>query len=151
MTLATAEDFQARHGLLGEDDLERVEALLEDATNFIRGEAAGSSAAWVADDAADDVSVPPIVKTICVQVAYRAWRNPDAVAREEIGEIARTYRGGHESDALWLTKNEMRMIRKAANQATVRSIPVETPYAGPTDGPPDFTWADLHGGTWSNG
>jgi hypothetical protein len=136
--LATVEEFQARHGLLADGDLEVVEALLDDATNFIRGEAVGSEADWAQDDAPDDAVAPPIVRTICIQAAYRAWRNPDGVAREEIGEIARTFRGGHESDAMWLTKNEMRMIRKAANRSTVRSIPVETPYAGPAESPYDL-------------
>lgn len=148
MTLATVEDFEARHGLLGEEDTERVEALLEDASAFIRGEAGGGNADWASDDA----EVPPIIRAVCIQVAYRAWVNPDSIAREQLGEMSRTYRGNDQSDAMWLTANERRMIRKAANGSTVRSVPVETPYSGPvSDGPPDFTWRDLHAGLWANG
>jgi hypothetical protein len=132
--LATLEDFQARHGLLAEEDNGQVEALLVDASAFIRGEAGTGDADWAADDAAGDVEVPPVIRAVCVQVAYRAWANPDSIAREQIGDMSRTYRGNDQSDAMWLTANERRMIRKAANGTTIRSVPIETPFSGPAVG-----------------
>jgi hypothetical protein len=127
-TLATTEDFEVRHGPLVGDEADRVEALLEDASALIGLELAGSEADWLKDEPEGDV--PAGVKAVCIQVAYRAWANPDSVAREELGAVARTYRGTDQSDALWLTQNEARLIRKAAGTSSIASIPVETPFSG---------------------
>ncbi len=140
--LATTENFEARHGLLTDAEREVVEHLLDDASAFIRAEAGGDTD-WVADDF--DGEPPPVIRAICLQVAYRAWRNPDGVAREQIGEIARTFRGDDQSDAMWLTKNESRMIRKAAYGSIVRSVTVETPFSGPTVGESEYDLQPGHG------
>jgi hypothetical protein len=132
--LATTQEFEARHGLLGDEDTERIEALIDDASAFIRGEAGAGDADWADDDAEDGVEVPPVIRAVCIQVAYRAWTNPDSVAREQLGEASRTFRGNDQSDAMWLTTNERRMIRKAANGATVRSVQVATPFSRPAVG-----------------
>lgn len=128
--LATIQDFTARHG--APDDESVVGALLEDASALIRAEAAGTDADWVAEDPDEDVTVPAAIRAICVQIAYRAWANPDGVAREELGEASRTLRGTDQADVLWLTKNEARIVRKAAGTPAIRSIAIETPYSGGT-------------------
>jgi hypothetical protein len=127
-TLATKEDFEARHGVLDEDDQKTVDVLLVDAGGLIETELAGSEAAWLGEDF--DGEVPAVVKAVCIQAAYRAWVNPDGVAREELGQVAQTYRGTDQADALWLTKNEAKMVRRAAGASSIRSIQVETPYSG---------------------
>jgi len=128
MALATLEDFEARHGVLSDDEIEIVEAALDDASALILGELSGSEAAWLEDDPKE--ATPAVVKAVCIQAAYRAWSNPDSVAQETLGQAARTYRGGNQSDALWLTKNEVRLVKKAASVPSVKSIPVQTPYSG---------------------
>ncbi len=130
-TLATTEDFEVRHGPLVGDEADKVEALLEDATALIGLELAGSDVAWLKDEPEEEV--PAGVKAVCIQVAYRVFSNPDSVAREELGAVARTYRGTDQSDALWLTQNEARLIRRAAGTSSITSIPVETPYSGDPD------------------
>ncbi len=131
MALATLEDFELRHGPLASTEEEQVEALLEDATALVELELGVLPEVWLGDDA----EVPAGVKAVAIQVAYRAWSNPDGVAREQLGEVARTYRGTDQADALWLTKNEARLVRKAAGKSSLTSIPVETPYSGGVDEP----------------
>jgi len=128
MALATLEEFEARHGVLGDEEFATVEALLDDASAFISGELSSSEAAWLEEGS--DEPVPGVVKAVCIQVAYRAWSNPDSVAREELGARAVTYRGTDQSDALWLTKNEVRLVKKAASVSSIKSIQVETPFSG---------------------
>lgn len=132
MALATKDDFEVRHGPLLESEEDRVEALLEDATALIEAELAGAAVDWLGEE--PDADPPAAVKAVCIQVAYRVWSNPDSVAREELGEVARTYRGTDQADALWLTHNEARLVRKAAGaSSTLQSIPVESPYSGDPD------------------
>jgi|GEM_PF-5775836 len=128
MELATTKDFEVRHGPLAEDQQQRVQALLEDASGMIGLELIGAEAKWLEEGSEEDV--PAAVKAVCIQVAYRAWSNPDGVAREELGAAARTYRGTDQADVLWLTKNEARMLRKVASVSSVTSVQVETSYSG---------------------
>lgn len=144
MALADRSDFEVRHGPLASDEEERVDALLEDAEALAELELGVFPEGWVGEDP----KVPAAVKAVCIQVAYRAWENPDAVAREQLGEVARTYRGTDQADALWLTKNEAKLIRKAAGKSSLTSIPVETPYSGDPDNelsPLDFWPLDGEG------
>jgi hypothetical protein len=129
MALADKSDFEVRHGPLASDEEERVEALLEDAEALVELELGVFPEAWVGEPS----EVPAAVKAVCIQVAYRAWENPDSVAREQLGEVARTYRGTDQADALWLTKNEAKLVRRAAGKSSLTSIPVETPYSGDPD------------------
>jgi len=134
MALATKEDFELRHGPVLEDEEKRVAALLDDATALIEAELAGLDVDWLGEEPEDDP--PAAVKAVCIQVAYRVWSNPDSVAREQLGEVARTYRGTDQADALWLTFNEARLVRKAAGAgSTLQSLTVETPYSGDPDEP----------------
>jgi hypothetical protein len=134
MALATKADFEVRHGPLLDGEEARVEALLEDATALIEAELSGVEVSWLGETSAEDP--PAAVKAVCIQVAYRVWSNPDSVAREELGEVARTYRGTDQADALWLTVNEARLVRKVAGSgSTFQSITVETPYSGDPDEP----------------
>jgi hypothetical protein len=146
MALATTQDFELRHGPLLDVEANRVEALLADATGMIELELAGFDLDWLDPDG--DAEPPAAVKAVCIQAAYRAWANPDSVAREELGEAARTYRGTDQADALWLTKNEARLVRKAAGagSASLTSIQVETPYSGdPAEPHPMDFWPFTEG------
>lgn len=123
-TLATVEDFEKRHGPLTEEEQPQVTTLLEDASALILAELGETPEGWNGESA----EIPAIAKAVCVQVAYRAFTNPDGIASEMLGEASRTYRGGNDADALWLTENERKLIRRAAGKARVTSIPVESPY-----------------------
>jgi len=127
MAFATIEDFEAPHGALGDTDKGVVEARLDDASTLILSEAAESTKEWVTGG--DDP--PAAVKLVCIQVAYRAWRNPDGIARQQLGEHAVTYRGDDQPDAIYLTRNERRIIRRAARAASeprLTSIGLVSPH-----------------------
>ena len=126
--LASIDDFEVRHGPVLDGEQDQVKALLTDASGLIETEVPDLPEEW-----SDESKVPAIVTAVCVQVAYRAWNNPDGIASEMLGEASRTYRGGDQPDALWLTQNEKKLIKKAAGQGQVTSIPVETPYSGDPD------------------
>lgn len=120
--LASVEQWEERHGPA--DD--KVEPLLKDATALILEELSSSESEWVLDG---EVTPPPIAVAVCIQIAYRAWANPDAVHSERLGAASRTYNSGS-LDVLWLTKNEARRLRRAAGTSGITSIAVETPYSG---------------------
>jgi hypothetical protein len=123
--LATIEDFELRHGPPADSEKPQVTALLDDAGALVEAELGELPEGWTGKDA----DIPAIVKAVCVQVAYRAWSNPDGIAREELGEVSRAYRGGNDADALWLTENEKRLIRRAAGKPRITSVPLETSYS----------------------
>ena len=124
--LASIKDFELRHGPLANSEEPQVTALLVDAGALVEAELGELPEGWT-----DEAAVPAIVKAVCVQAAYRAWSNPDGIAREELGQVSRAYRGGSDADALWLTENEKRLIRRAAGKMRITSVAVETAY--PTD------------------
>jgi hypothetical protein len=117
--LATVKQWEERHG----PSDEKVKPLLEDATSLILEELSGSEAEWVDDD---EAVVPAIVVATCIQVAYRAWSNPDGVTSERLGAASRTLNSG--ADVLYLTKNEARNLRRAGGTSGITSVAIETPY-----------------------
>lgn len=128
--LAEFEDFDARHGPVGPGQEARVEALLEDASSLVLAAASGSAEGWVlgaGESGAPDP--PPPVVAVCIAVAYRAWNNPGGVKSETLGAHSVAYRGDG-PDALWLTKQERRIIRQAARLSSFRAVTLASPYSG---------------------
>jgi hypothetical protein len=119
--LASLQDFKERH--TGADDL--VEGLLADASSLIRSAVRGSDAAWVSGDA----EAPDEVIATCVQVAYRAWSNPDALSSEALGAHTQAW-ADRSGEALHLTKAERRTVRGAAGLGSARAVTLVTPYSG---------------------
>jgi hypothetical protein len=119
--LATRDDFEARYGAADAT----VEAWLADASTLIRAEVAGSEVDWVTDDESD---VPDAVKVVCISVAYRAWSNPAALSRNQLGAAAVSYRD-EAPDALYLTDHERSTVRGAARLTTFRSVTLVSPYS----------------------
>ena len=105
------------HSLTGAD-LGRATAVLESASALIRSEAGV--------DFEDDV--PPIVEQGCLWSAQRAFRNPDGVAQSSVGDVSVSYRSNEGSGAVFLTRAELRQVRKAAGASGVVSVPMVTAY-----------------------
>lgn len=121
MALATKEDFEARYG----SGDERVTPLLEDASALILSEVASASAEWVT--AEEPETVPPVVKAICIEVAYRAWSNPDSLSSEQLGEHTQAW-ADRSGQALRLTAAESRIIEREAGISSLVSVPLENPF-----------------------
>jgi hypothetical protein len=124
MALADKKDFEARYGA-GD---ERTEPLLEDASALILSEVSGATAEWAT--VADPKEVPAIVKAICVEVAYRAWSNPDSLSSEQLGEHTQAW-ADRSGQALRLTDAERRILEREGAISSLVSVTLESPYAGP--------------------
>ena len=121
--LATTDDFESRHG---QDD-GRVEPLLEDASALILEEVEGSVAEWVTEETPK--SVPTAVVATCVEVAFRAWNNPESLSSEALGEYTRAWQN-RSGVVFYLTKDEIRRVRRAAGLGTFSEVTLESPYSG---------------------
>ena len=118
--LVPLDDFALRLGGLAEADEDRAQAALNDASALIRAETGDED--WVDDDGALE-EVPEVIVTICVAVAIRAFRNPDGVRQETIGNYSVSY--ADTSTAVFLTEGERRMVRRAAGLSGLNSIAIE--------------------------
>jgi hypothetical protein len=123
MALAKNSDFEARHGATDE----RVEHLLDDASALILEEAVGSTTGWARGE--EDAGVPPSVKAVCVEIAYRAWSNPDALSSESLGQHTQAW-ADRSGEAMRMTKAERRLIRRAAGLGSFQTSTLASPYSG---------------------
>lgn len=96
---------------------ERARAALDDASALIRSEAG-----------TDFEEVPPIIESICLAVAFRAFRNPDGTSQTSVGDVSVSFRREGQAGALFLSKAERRAVRKAAGGLGATSITIVTPY-----------------------
>ena len=71
-----------------------------------------------------------IVKAICVEVAYRAWSNPDSLSSEQLGQHTQAW-SDRSGQALRLTPAELRILEREASVSSLVSVTLESPYAGP--------------------
>jgi len=114
---ATVEDLERRLGgdPLNETGQARGEALLRDASTIIR---------TVAGRPFTD-PIPDVVQTVCLNMAVRAWHNPEGIRQETTGSYNVTYaatQGG-----VTITDEERRLIRIAAGHgAALDSIQLTT-------------------------
>lgn len=118
--LVSLEDFALRLGGIDASDTERAQAALDDASALIRAEAGTED--WVdAEDALEEV--PDAIVAITVAVAIRAFRNPDGVRSETIGNYSVAYTDS--STAVFLTEGEKRVIRRIVGRGGINSVLLE--------------------------
>jgi hypothetical protein len=112
--LATSTDLRA---LIGDvDDEGRARALLDFASALIRTEAGVD---WVDEDDELD-GVPDIVRFVCCKVVERVLSNPTGLQAESVVNYRAEY--GNASSDLYLTKQERRLVRKAAGKLAVAAV-----------------------------
>lgn len=134
--LVSLADFALRVGGISAADEDRAQAALDDASALVRAEAGEN---WVdAEDALEDV--PDLIVTIVVAVAIRAFRNPEGVRSETIGNYSVAY--ADSSTAVFLTEGERRLIRRAGGRTGIGSIRLE----GEWTLNPDAVYVPVHGG-----
>jgi hypothetical protein len=109
--LASITDLHDRvPGGIDQEGTARAQAILEDASALIRAEAGKT---WTDDD--PPVAVPPVIKTVCLSAARRAYLNPDGI--ESIGLDGHTASFTTGSPDVYLTKAETRAVRRAAGKS----------------------------------
>lgn len=112
---ATVEQLTARV-VGGQVDDARAQAVLDDASARIRAEAVKS---WVTAGELD-ADIPDIVGVVCLQAALRAYQSPERLTQEGIGT---GYVQSNVSADVYLTKAEMKLVRRAAGNAGLWSKP----------------------------
>lgn len=117
---ALPEDFD-------ETERDRGEYLLDEASELIRDVAEKT---WLTTANALD-NVPRRVARICVAAAARAFENPHGLSQRSIGDSSKSYdRQGREGgEAVYLTDQEERDIRKAAGISSFVPVTLVSPYS----------------------
>lgn len=127
--LASVEDLEVRLGYpLEGAEAGRAESVLVAASELIR-DVAGKD--WVDDDG-ELLGVPRRVVQICIDVAYRAFVNPEALTQRSIGDSSKSWdRTGREGgEAVYLTQREEHAVRRAAQGRTFWSVTLVSPWSG---------------------
>lgn len=135
--LVSLDDFALRVGGVSASEEERAQAVLDDASALVRGEAGTED--WVDDDGALE-AVPDLIAAITVAVAIRAYRNPDGVRSETIGTYSVAY--ADTSTAVFLTEGERRAIRRTVGMTGIGSVLLE----GEWTRHPAATYVPVEGG-----
>lgn len=126
-SFATLEDFELRKGDVAGEDEDTVRTLLVDATALIRDEIADTTVEWLEQT----TPVPLTVRAVCVEAAYRAWTNPDGLARSAMADSSIAYASGRGPEALFLTDAEKRTVRRAAGESSgATSVTLVSPFSG---------------------
>ena len=122
--LATYAQFVARLGStpIG-PEIERAKAALEDASALVRNEAGEE---WLDDDG-DLETVPAAIVAVTLEVARRAFKNPDGVSQAAVGDVSVSYARDDGSGIVYLTRDERRVIRRAGGRQAVGSIQLTAP------------------------
>ena len=118
--LVSLDDFALRLGGIAAADEDRAQAALNDASALIRAETGGED--WVDADGGLE-EVPEVIAAVCIAAAIRAFRNPDGVRQETIGNYSVAY--ADSSTAVFLTEGERRIIRRAAGLTGLNSVALE--------------------------
>lgn len=128
---ATLEQLTARVAG-GQVNDARAQAVLDDASARIRAEAVKT---WVTDGELD-ADLPDIVVAVCLQAALRAYQNPERLTQEGIGT---GYVQSNVSADVYLTKAELRLVRRAAGNTGLWSKPTTRGRVETSEWP----WADI--------
>lgn len=108
---ATTDDLALRiPGGIAEEDMERAQAALDDASALIR---AAANKTWVDDDEQLEEDVPGVLLTVCCAAARRAITNPDGVKAETFDQFSQSY--ANDSGDVYLKRSEKRLVRSAAS------------------------------------
>jgi hypothetical protein len=113
--LATVAQLETRLGVptgtLAGTDLARAQADLADASDLVRTE---GRRPWT------DSTAPPSIVVVTLQVAMRAYNNPNGYAGETVSANGATYSYSSDQQALgiYLTTDEQAVVLLAARQST---------------------------------
>jgi hypothetical protein len=112
----------------GDGEYDRAASILDEASELIRDKAGKT---WTTSTGALE-PIPSRVRVICIAAAYRAFTNPEALSQRSIGDSSKSFdRTGREGgEAVYLTDDEVRRVRKAAGASSFNSVTLVSPYGG---------------------
>lgn len=129
MALISLADFTDRYEkTLDVEGEARVATLIDDASALVVQIVNDSDVTdvWKADGA------PSAVVPVLVSMVRRAIDNPEGVSQKSVGDASMSWGSGgssRPSEALYLTTNERRIVRRAAGTDHT-SMTLESPYTG---------------------
>lgn len=127
--LASVEQLGRKLGYQPEEsEFDRAASILDEASELIRDKAGKT---WTTATGALE-PVPNRVRVICIAAAYRAFTNPEALSQRSIGDSSKSFdRTGREGgEAVYLTDDEVRRVRKAAGTSSFNSVTLVTTFGG---------------------
>lgn len=109
-------------------EADRAADALDAASSEIRGVA---GITWADEDTGALLPIPRQIVRICVEVAYRAFANPEALTQRSIGDSNKifhraTREGG---EAVYLTDAEQQQVMAAAGLSSPTVITLVSPYS----------------------
>lgn len=135
---ASLDDLAARLGIaaFGDIDEARAQAALNDASALIRAET--SPVTWITEGEVD-ADLPEVISTTTLQVARRAFNNPDGLSQETIEGYS--WSGG--IGGLALTDEEAAAVKAATGLVTgLTSIRVRAPACASGSRPYHYAYCD---------
>jgi hypothetical protein len=121
--LVDVEGLEARLGRqLADAELRRAIAVLEDASELVRGEVGYTL--WTDPDTGALIvaSVPGSVRAVVLRAAERAMRNPGGFSSESSGDYS--YQRTGVQPGVYLTDGELRILRRATGRRGLWTQPV---------------------------
>lgn len=119
MSLIDATFVEARLGVtLTATQTTQVEAYIDDASAIVLD---------VGDPEWTSVDVPAAVKGVVFQMVRRAYKNPEGYRSEQIGEYRYSRSDDVAAGGLTMTRQELRVVRRAAGLANVGTVGVRRP------------------------
>jgi len=126
-SLADLEEYEARYGAAG-GEADVIKTLLGDVSGLVFEAVEGSTKEWVTADDNADPEIPRAVTYVCVSVVHRQVEHGDGIVREQLGEHSVTY-NPNAPTSLELTKQEKRIVRKAAGLSPALTVELVSPFS----------------------
>ena len=126
--LASVEELSSRLGVaLDPESVDgiRAAAALTDASSLVRGEAGVD---YVDDHGELVDDIPDEIVSITLAAAARGYRNPDGKVQASNGDVSVSYSFQSGGAAVYLTKAEMRAIRRAVGGSQLTSVELTSGY-----------------------
>jgi hypothetical protein len=125
-----------------DEEAERASEDLAAASTLIRDVA---ETTWTNATTGALLTVPDRVRKICVEAAFRAFGNAEALSQRSIGDSSKSYdRAKREGgEAVYLTDAEEKAIKKAVGASSMVAVTLVSPYNGSylDDETGDLVWA----------
>ncbi len=113
-------------------EADRARELLDQASERVRSAAEKT---WADEDTGAVSGVPRRVRSIVIDVAYRAFVNPEGLSQRTIGDSSKSWdRAGREGgEIVYLTDAERADVRRLAATSSLNVVTLVSPYSSAAD------------------
>lgn len=119
--LAGVEDLEYRLGRTFQgDELNRVEAVLDDVSALVRDEAGRT---WINPETGVVEGVPASIRAVVLRIAERVMRNPQGYKAESAGDYS-YQRSDADDNGIYLSERDIQIIRRALGRTGLWTQPL---------------------------